>query len=580
MRRLWDKLRSLKVSLIFMVLGCWLLPSVVLGGFVGSALFSLLREKTEEALLTGAQNTQTLLKASVDSMLSLARDAIYDGELSSAVKRYDSGEIPYSDYGNSVRGYLERKYSREPWCLCALFFRPGTQEELHFTSQTRQNAEWFSDHAIQSAAQAGETLGTGSVFYSQDGRIYLLRNLYHTNLQKYGMLVLEIDMDTAMAPALAAEQADEDVRYAIRLDDYRHGTLLPGGEGGIEESDGTLLYTQRLETDDYRLELQAQASRRRVYARMDFFRLLTWALIALTAPLCGLVMAYVQWRIVRPIGQLSAASRRMQEGELGQTVSVQGASELCQLGNAFSEMSRQLEKPDRPLLQGTDRPAGRAHSGHAEPYQSALSQQRAGKHQLAGPHGRRRNRRPYGGDFERPAQRGHRPGRTPLNAPAGGTAGGGRLFLLRGASFRRPYSHGGRHRPGGPAGAGAPADDPGIGGKCGGARRQPGGPGTDPVLRVHRLEDELLISVTNDGKRLTQDDLERIRRLLELDEPNQGHIGIRNIYQRLQLLFPGKAALSIGLSETGDTVAAIRMPYTENLPNESAALPPKGENRP
>ena len=260
MRRLWDKLRSLKVSLIFMVLGCWLLPSVVLGGFVGSALFSLLREKTEEALLTGAQNTQTLLEASVDSMLSLARDAIYDGELSSAVKRYDGGEIPYSDYGNSVRGYLERKYSREPWCLCALFFRPGTQEELHFTSQTRQNAEWFSDHAIQSAAQAGETLGTGSVFYSQDGRTYLLRNLYHTNLQKYGMLVLEIDMDTAMAPALAAEQADEDIRYAIRLDDYRHGTLLPGGEGGIEESDGTLLYTQRLETDDYRRRPAAAGS--------------------------------------------------------------------------------------------------------------------------------------------------------------------------------------------------------------------------------------------------------------------------------------------------------------------------------
>lgn len=53
MRQLWDRLRSLKVSLILMVLCCWLLPSVVLGGFVGSALFSLLREKTEEALLTG-----------------------------------------------------------------------------------------------------------------------------------------------------------------------------------------------------------------------------------------------------------------------------------------------------------------------------------------------------------------------------------------------------------------------------------------------------------------------------------------------------------------------------------------------
>ena len=542
MRRLWDKLRSLKVWLGFMVLGCWLLPSAVLGGFVGSALFSLLREKTEEALLTGAQNTQTLLKASVDSMLSLARDAIYDGELSSAVKRYDGGEIPYSDYGNSVRGYLERKYSREPWCLCALFFRPGTQEELHFTSQTRQNAEWFSGHAIQSAAQAGETLGTGSVFYSQDGRIYLLRNLYHTNLQKYGMLVLEIDMDTAMAPALAAEQADEDVRYAIRLDDYRHGTLLPGGEGGIEESDGTLLYTQRLETDDYRLELQAQASRRRVYARMDFFR-------------------------------------RMKEGELGQTVSVQGASELCQLGNAFSEMSRQLKNLiDRSYkeqialrdariqaMQSRINPHFLNNALESINWQARMDGDETVAHMVetlsvllnAAIARDERHLTPLQEELQvvdayfyfvglRFGDRIH----TEEDIdPEARQALVPRLMIQ--VLVENAVEHGVS-----PAGRG---------------RIQ---------LRVRRMEDELLISVTNDGKRLTQDDLERIRRLLELDEPNQGHIGIRNIYQRLQLLFPGKAALSIGLSETGDTVAAIRMPYTENLPNESAALPPKGEDRP
>ena len=579
MRRLWDRLRSLKVSLILMVLCCWLLPSVVLGGFVGSALFSLLREKTEDALLTGAQNTRTLLKASVDSMLSLARDAIYDGELSSAVKRYDNGEIPYSDYGNSVRGYLERKYSREPWCLCALFFRPGTQEELHFTSQTRQNAEWFSGYAIQSAAQAGETLGAGSRFYSQDGRTYLLRNLYHTNLQKYGMLVLEIDMDTAMAPALASEQAGEDIRYTIRLDDYRHGTLLPGGEGGIEESDGTLLYTQRLETDDYRLELQAQASRSRVYARMDFFRLLTWALIALTAPLCGLVMVYVQRRIVRPIGQLSAASRRMQEGELGQTVAVQGASELCQLGNAFSEMSRQLKNLiDRSYkeqialrdariqaMQSRINPHFLNNALESINWQARMDGDETVAHMVetlsvllnAAIARDERHLTPLQEELQVVDAYFYFVGlrfgdriRTEEDIdPEARQALVPRLMIQ--VLVENAVEHGVS-----PAGRGR------------------------ILLRVRRLEDELLISVTNDGRRLTQDDLEHIRRLLELDEPNQGHIGIRNIYQRLQLLFPGKAALSIGLSETGDTVAAIRMPYTENLPNESAALPPKGDDRP
>ena len=579
MRQLWDRLRSLKVSLILMVLCCWLLPSVVLGGFVGSALFSLLREKTEEALLTGAQNTLTLLKTSVDSMLSLARDAIYDGELSSAVKRYDGGEIPYSDYGNSVRGYLERKYSREPWCLCALFFRPGTQEELHFTSQTRQNAEWFSEHAIQGAAQAGETLGAGSRFYSLDGRTYLLRNLYHTNLQKYGMLVLEIDMDTAMAPALASEQADEDVRYAVLLDDYRHGLLLSGGESGIEESDGTLLYTQRLETDDYRLELQAQASRRQVYARMDSFRLLTWALLALTAPLCGLVMVYVQRRIVRPIGQLSAASRRMQEGELGQTVAVQGASELCQLGSAFSEMSRQLKNLiDRSYkeqialrdariqaMQSRINPHFLNNALESINWQARMDGDETVAHMVetlsvllnAAIARDERHLTPLQEELQVVdayfyfvgLRFGDRIRTEEAIDPEARQALVPRLMIQ--VLVENAVEHGVS-----PAGRGLIR------------------------LRVRRTAGELLISVTNDGKRLTQEDLERIRRLLELDEPNQGHIGIRNISQRLQLLFPGKAALSIGLSETGDTVAAIRMPYTENLPSENAAQPPKGDDCP
>lgn len=340
-----------------------------------------------------------------------------------------------------------------------------------------------------------------------------------------------------------------------------------------------LLYTQRLETDDYRLELQAQASRRRVYARMDFFRLLTWALIALTAPLCGLVMAYVQRRIVRPIGQLSAASRRMQEGELGQTVSVQGASELCQLGNAFSEMSRQLKNLiDRSYkeqialrdariqaMQSRINPHFLNNALESINWQARMDGDETVAHMVetlsvllnAAIARDERHLTPLQEELQvvdayfyfvglRFGDRIH----TEEDIdPEARQALVPRLMIQ--VLVENAVEHG----------------------------VSPAGRGRIQLL-VRRMEDELLISVTNDGKRLTQDDLERIRRLLELDEPNHGHIGIRNIYQRLQLLFPGKAALSIGLSETGDTVAAIRMPYTENLPNESAALPPKGEDRP
>ena len=312
---------------------------------------------------------------------------------------------------------------------------------------------------------------------------------------------------------------------------------------------------------------------------MDFFRLLTWALIALTAPLCGLVMVYVQRRIVRPIGQLSAASRRMQEGELGQTVAVQGASELCQLGNAFSEMSRQLKNLiDRSYkeqialrdariqaMQSRINPHFLNNALESINWQARMDGDETVAHMVetlsvllnAAIARDERHLTPLQEELQVVDAYFYFVGlrfgdriRTEEDIdPEARQALVPRLMIQ--VLVENAVEHGVS-----PAGRGR------------------------ILLRVRRLEDELLISVTNDGRRLTQDDLERIRRLLELDEPNQGHIGIRNIYQRLQLLFPGKAALSIGLSETGDTVAAIRMPYTENLPNESAALPPKGDDRP
>ena len=72
----------------------------------------------------------------------------------------------------------------------------------------------------------------------------------------------------------------------------------------------------------------------------------------LLAGLGGVLLAVVlsfllARRLTRPIGELSAATRRLATGEAGVSVPVRGEDELSDLGASFNEMSDELRAPAR-----------------------------------------------------------------------------------------------------------------------------------------------------------------------------------------------------------------------------------------
>ena len=79
-------------------------------------------------------------------------------------------------------------------------------------------------------------------------------------------------------------------------------------------------------------------------------------------------------------------------------------------------------------------------------------------------------------------------------------------------------------------------------------------------LTVYLREGRLNVEVINNGKRLSADDLARIRRLMSDEDDPEGHMGIRNVARRLRLLYDDRAALTIRTDERGQTVAAFSIP--------------------
>lgn len=73
------------------------------------------------------------------------------------------------------------------------------------------------------------------------------------------------------------------------------------------------------------------------------YRSFFYMMLALTAGV-GMLSLIVSHLILRPLGRVSAAARRMADGELGQRVPVAGGDELGRLSADFNAMARRLEE--------------------------------------------------------------------------------------------------------------------------------------------------------------------------------------------------------------------------------------------
>ncbi len=336
--------RSIRFQLLTIMLLCYLVPTLLLGGCMGAVFFSDLRDKTEKALSSGAEHALTLTLQNVERAIGLAKDATYDGELTSAYAAYEAGATGSAEFLQLSRNYLERKYSREPLFTLAVTFPALNPDMLIYNRSGYAQAQQYQQSAHARILQLGETLDTRCLFIEVDGMLYLVRNLYNLRLERYGMLVLGVDRAQLLGQldALAASwDAQMDICLGEAGSAEADWSALPHGISDSEDGEA-IVYAQLLREQDYTLGIRMTVLRHRVYGEMETFRRMLFALLLLLVPIMALILLFVSRRIVRPIRILSQASHRIEEGEFGVTVPMNGGDELGDLGRAFSNMSTRI----------------------------------------------------------------------------------------------------------------------------------------------------------------------------------------------------------------------------------------------
>ncbi|MEG0741263.1 MAG: histidine kinase, partial [Clostridia bacterium] len=563
MKAFFRRFLTLRASILTIVLVCWLAPTLLLGVFLGTRFFTALQEKTEVSLMTAAEQAQVRTMENLNAVVTLAKDAVYDGTLADVIESYDRGATTYEVYFSQCRGYLERKYGRERLLDFALFFRVHNPAGIFYTTDDYPEAVYFQTNVLQNVLRMSEELDTGCRFFQSDGHMYLVRNLYSIRMERLGVLVLGLNAERLFAPANEAV-AKMGMNCLIRLDQYASGDdRFVEAARGLSEDGEYLLYTLDGATRDYDLLFQIQADKRAVYREMETFRTIMWWMFALLVPICALLTTFVNRRIVRPIRLLSEASIRIRGGELGITVPMRGGDELGQLGSAFSGMSVQLKY----LVDKSYKEEIALRDARIQAMQSRI------------------NAHFLNNALETINWQARMEGSETIGTMVEA------LSCLLNASMDRNERHlvplseeltvaeayfyfiGLRFGEklvvwktveSGLESVLVPrlviqtlvenAIEHGIA-PMGGGRIQ---------LTVFRREERLTVEVVNNGKKLSEEDFVRMRRLMAGEGKSGEHMGIHNVARRLKLLYGTRASLVIHADERGQTVAAFTVPVSHD----------------
>ena len=402
-----DFRHSLRLRLLIVILLIWLIPTVVLSHFI-SVLLPQLHRMSEDSLRSEAEYAFSQTEDSLEGLISLSRDATYDGELASAWERRQQGALGDAEFVRLSRNYLERKYSRVSLIRCAVF-APDLEGGLFlFPPADAAEAAVYREEVHGEVLALRESLDTRCGFLRASDRIWLIRGLYNTQLQPFGVLALEIDGDALFSP-LSAVAEKWGAEAALRLDRVQTGSgpLEEAREGLTDPGGDTLIYSRVSASRDWDLAWRLTLPRERLYGREQQFRRLYLGLCLLLIPVLGLVALYTYRRFSRPVSLLVGAAHRIEAGGIRRRGSHAGGGRAGGPGPGLFRHEHPPEGAGGPDLQGGNRPAGRPDPGAAEPDQPAFHQQRPGGYQLAGPHGRQPERQPHGGGPERAAQRHH-----------------------------------------------------------------------------------------------------------------------------------------------------------------------------
>lgn len=359
---LYKRKKSLKWSMIRKLLLGWFFPLFMLTLAVILLIMGNLYRQMEHTIMSSLEKTTDIMQMQLKDCELASKNASYMAVIAQAYARYqtdhDRGALK-----NSVDTFLTQQYAWNDNCKTAelVLLEDGNCYYALNNSNggTYQDIKFFHAQAKDIILKTAESLDTATTLVHVDGRIYMVRNLVNSKFVPYAVLSLELDKDSLMESYAGiwgytdasmywnGELTDsKDNSTSHTLSDYTMQLFEKEEDNTVyEHRQGVYSYAHRkINTYNGTIIISVTLDNRVLHAEMITVQYVFLILIIFMIPLVVQIMRFFHKKVTVPLQELITAADAVREGNLGiQLENKEDNEEFYHVKDSFNHMSLQLK---------------------------------------------------------------------------------------------------------------------------------------------------------------------------------------------------------------------------------------------
>ncbi len=359
-------LKSLNKRLLTFMILCWFVPIAVFFTFTIISYRRGIIDKVENLMEKELANTASIMSIRLNEVISLCQRPSYERTWELNWENYQNGSMTQTEFLQNINSSLRGKFYLDERFNMYAFYLFGSENPDCYGSRT---GILYNDY-IKNVQKEMKDIMERDTSYAYvkvlNGKIYIIRNLYTTSeYQRYGTFIVEVNRDKVFQDVgedmkrnmmICVGNAKSGITFydAEALDDEQRELFgemrwqYDGRENGVVKRSQNANYNAYLyerSYDGYHIGVIVIIRREVLYSSLYSVYEVAAGMMLLFLPLMIYSIYFLRRQIQTPVKDLLEASKRMEEGEIGVTVSGEEMpnQEFSDLKDAFNRMSHQVK---------------------------------------------------------------------------------------------------------------------------------------------------------------------------------------------------------------------------------------------
>lgn len=339
----------------------WFFPLFMLILIMILLITGNLYRQVEHTITASMEKTADIMQIQLKDCETASKNASYMGVISRNYTTYlNDGDK--DTFEKNVEYFLGQQYAYNDNCKTAQLIVLGEEDTCYYALNNSNGGSYQDIVFYRSKAQApilnvARTLDTGTTLVCVDGRIYMIRNLVTSKFVPYAVLSLELDEDSLLKsfPGIWGYEGaslywnDELVTTtdssASEIVPEDTKTRLKESNTSYEHRSGPRSYIHhKINTYGGTIILSVSLDNRVIHAETITIQYLFLILLVFMIPLVIQMMRFFYNKVTVPLRDLIHAADAVREGNLGTQIENQEDNrEFYHVKDSFNHMSSQLK---------------------------------------------------------------------------------------------------------------------------------------------------------------------------------------------------------------------------------------------